>query len=183
MERESNKRRRQEQIRMIALNTVQLAGLLALAVAVPNALSGFKRLGLVPGSRQKESLKRSYTRLIKNGLLRYEGRYVRLTQKGKSELARLLQRSATKPKRWDGKWRVLIFDIPERKKSLRERIRHVIIEIGFVRLQDSVWVYPYDCEDLVTLLKADLRVGFDLLYLIVDRMEGDMHVKQMFGLP
>ena len=54
--------------------------------------------------------------------------------------------------------------------------------IGFVRLQDSVWVYPYDCEDLITLLKADFRVGKDVLYLIVDSIENDKYLRAEFNL-
>lgn len=56
------------------------------------------------------------------------------------------------------------------------------MEIGFIRLQDSVWIYPYDCEDLLTLLKADLKVGKDLLYMIVDSLEGDAKIRLFFGL-
>ena len=56
------------------------------------------------------------------------------------------------------------------------------MHIGFVRLQDSVWVYPYDCEDLIVLLKADFKIGKDVLYMIVDEMEGDTHLRKEFGL-
>jgi len=109
---------------------------------------------------------------------------LRLTQKGESVLRTLEARNYAqqKPSRWDGKWRVLIFDIPEYRKSTREKIRRTVMEIGFIRLQDSVWIYPYDCEDLLTLLKADLKVGKDLLYMIVDSLEGDAKIRLFFGL-
>lgn len=55
-------------------------------------------------------------------------------------------------------------------------------DIGFVRLQDSVWVYPYDCEDFIALLKAELKVGKDVLYAIVDTIEFDKHIRRHFGL-
>lgn len=54
--------------------------------------------------------------------------------------------------------------------------------LGFVRLQDSVWVYPYDCEDLITLLKADLKVGKDVLYVVADRIEYDQPLRTLFDL-
>ena len=54
--------------------------------------------------------------------------------------------------------------------------------IGFMRLQDSVWIYPYDCEDLLTLLKADFKVGRDMLYMVVDQLEYDVSLKVRFGL-
>ena len=78
---------------------------------------------------------------------------------------------------------MLIFDIPEKRKPLREKIRSTLLSIGFLRLQDSVWIYPYQCEDLVNLLKADFKVGKDLLYLIVDSIENDKFFRKSFGLP
>ena len=51
-----------------------------------------------------------------------------------------------------------------------------------MRLQDSVWIYPYPCEDLINLLKADFKVGKDLLYLIVNFIENDKWLKRLFGL-
>ncbi len=91
--------------------------------------------------------------------------------------------AAQRPKRWDGKWRVLIFDIPERKKTLRDKMRLTLSSVGFVRLQQSVWLYPYDCEDLIVLLKTDFKIGRDLLYLIVDALEYDIPFRKHFNLP
>src|SRR3989339_239988 len=86
------------------------------------------------------------------------------------------------PKCWDKKWRVLIFDIPEKRKYLREKIRNTLGAIGFSQLQKSVWVYPYDCEDLIALLKADFKVGKDVLYVIADKIEYDAPLRAKFGL-
>ena len=77
---------------------------------------------------------------------------------------------------------MLIFDIPEYRKGTRDKIRYTLQTIGFVHLQHSVWIYPYDCEDLITLLKADFRIGRDMLYMIVDSLEGDATIKKRFGL-
>jgi len=51
-----------------------------------------------------------------------------------------------------------------------------------VRLQDSVWIYPYNCEEFVVLLKAELGLGRDVLYLIVDRVEDDLALRIHFKL-
>ena len=77
---------------------------------------------------------------------------------------------------------MLVFDIPERRRAVRTKIRAALISLGFVRLQDSVWVYPYDCEDLITLLKTDFKVGKDVLYVIADRIEFDKPLRILFGL-
>ena len=75
-----------------------------------------------------------------------------------------------------------LFDIREGRKSLRERIQRTLRAIGFRRLQDSVWVYPHDCEDLITLLKSDFKIGKDVLYLVVDQLEYDAPLKAHFHL-
>ena len=65
---------------------------------------------------------------------------------------------------------------------VRERIRKILSGLGFVRVQDSVWLYPYDCEDIIALLKTDLRIGKEMLYLIVDMLEGDEAFRNHFSL-
>src|SRR6185503_5238760 len=87
-----------------------------------------------------------------------------------------------RPKRWDRKWRIVIFDINEKKRKLRDQIRNLLVSLGFIRLQNSVWVYPYDCEDIIWLIKSNVGVGKDILYLIVDEIENDKHLLKSFGL-
>ena len=184
LEQESKRRTRSAHIRAAILSSVKLAGLLAVALAVPNAISGLHKLGIIPSSRSGETLKRSYSRLVAKGFLMFDGRHYRLTKRGDQELRFFEERNfkIRKPRRWDKKWRVLVFDIPERQRSLRNKIRHTLQQIGFVRLQDSVWIFPYDCEDLVMLLKADFCVGYRMLYMVVDQLEGERRLKQEFGL-
>lgn len=61
---------------------------------------------------------------------------------------------AIKDKKWDGIWRVVLFDIPIRFTKGREGLRFKLKEFGFYQMQKSVWVYPYACEREV-LLVAD----------------------------
>ena len=72
--------------------------------------------------------------------------------------------------------------MPEKRKGLRDKIRLTLNSIGFVKLQDSVWVYPYPCEDLIVLLKADFKIGKDLLYIIADSVENDSELQKLFNL-
>ena len=55
-------------------------------------------------------------------------------------------------------------------------------ECGFLCIQKSVWISPYDCEELVALVKAELRIGKDALYVIVDSIENDGWIKKHFKL-
>lgn len=158
--------------------------MLAVAAVAPNVLGAMGKLGILPNKRQKEFVENSRVRLVRNGLLKYQDRFLVLTPKGEKALRRLQLKEyqLKKPKRWDGKWRVLIFDIPEKNRKLRWQIRHTLQMIGFIRLQQSVWLYPYDCEDVMTLLKADFKVGRKVLYMVVDALEFDTPYRAHFGL-
>jgi hypothetical protein len=143
-----------------------------------------ERLGLLSLSYTDTStIARTKRELIQQGYLKEEKGKLRLTKKGTTALSILEARQKLKKqRRWDGRWRVLIFDVPEYRKTVRDKIRHTLHDIGFFRLQDSVWIYPYDCEDFITLLKADLKIGKDVLYMIVDELEGDRRIREQFGL-
>jgi len=57
-----------------------------------------------------------------------------------------------KPAGWDKKWRLVIFDIPEKIKRGREALRDKLKELGFFKLQHSVWIYPYQCRDEINFI-------------------------------
>jgi len=182
LERENKKRVQKANLKKIILQTVAGAGLISAALIAPNALSALDKLGLIP--RGRVNVNRSRGRLIEKGLIKYVGKFIKLTQKGEKELRKLEIKdfSIEKPKKWDKKWRILIFDIPEYRRKIREDIRRTLINIGFIKLQNSVWIYPYDCEDYINLIKADLGIGKDVLYMIVDFLEHDQDLKKQFNL-
>jgi len=187
MEKEVKIRAVKRKIQDAVLGVIATAGVLSVAMVAPNALQALKIFGLDKKliRHKKRSISLSRERLLQAGLIEYKkDGFLSLTKKGEYKLDEMERKNYVleKPKRWDGKWRVLIFDIKENRKSLRDRIRATLMAVGFIHLQDSVWVYPYDCEDLVSLMKVDFKIGNDLLYLIVEKMENDFNLKKRFGL-
>ncbi len=184
LENSAKIKRRKRNVRKFILQAVATAGVLSVAAVAPGVVGAMAKLGIIPTKRQKEIVKRSRQRLVEKGLLEYKNKTLRLTKKGEATLRviSVADFKSAKPKKWDRKWRVLIFDIKEYHRSLRDKIRRTLNSIGFVHLQHSVWIYPYDCEDLITLLKADFKVGKDLLYMIVDELEHDMSLRKSFGI-
>lgn len=142
------------------------------------------KLGLVPKRRQNEYVSSSASKLARRGLLFYDGKRYCMTPKGEYLLHQwqFADFRLERPKRWDRKWRVIVFDIPEKKRRVRDRIRIMFRSAGFFLLQDSVWVYPYDCEDVLTLLKSELGVGKNVLYMIVNELENDKRLREHFDL-
>jgi len=112
-------------------------------------------------------------------------RYPRLTKLGQEHMQRLQIGAVqiVKPRVWDGKWRIVIFDIRENQSSIRTKVRRLLQQLGFLQLQKSVWVHPYDCEELITLIKADLQIGRNILYIIADVIEYDKPLREHFDLP
>jgi phenylacetic acid degradation operon negative regulatory protein len=64
-----------------------------------------------------------------------------------------------KPKEWDGKWRIVLFDIPEKDRIFRDILREHLYTLNFHKLQHSVFVSPYSFEksilELVALYSAE----------------------------
>ena len=108
---------------------------------------------------------------------------IRLTEKGRRELLKYqLKEKSLKKQRWDKKWRIFIFDIEEKRRYARDRMRGDMQAFGFVRLQDSVWVYPYAYEQIVTLLKAQYKIGKEMLYIVAEEVEDEGWLKKKFKL-
>ena len=56
-------------------------------------------------------------------------------------------------KKWDKKWRMVIFDIPEAKRPARDQIRRLLKDLGFLKLQISVWVHPLPCLEQFRIIR------------------------------
>lgn len=184
LEEQSRKRGGREHLQKMILQIVADVGMLSIALVAPNVAKSMHKLGLVPKRRQYEYISSSASKLVKRGLLFYDGKRYCMTSKGEDILRKwqFTDFKLERPKKWDRKWRVIIFDIPEKKRKIRDQIRVLFRSAGFYLLQDSVWVYPYDCEDILTLLKSELGVGKDVLYMIVDELENDKHLRDFFDL-
>jgi len=172
-------------VQRIVLQTIAAAGVMGVAVVAPNVLGAMYKLGIPLSIRQDNTVARARKRLVEKGLLSYERGKLRLTNKGSralkhTDFSKYGQQNIRR--RWDGRWRLIVFDIPEKKRVLRDKIRNILVAVGFIRLQDSVWIYPYNCEKLITLLKAELKIGKDLLYIIADEIEYDTPYRTHFKL-
>lgn len=175
-------------MRNIAIATIGIAGVIAVAAVAPNIFKLLGKSGTL--TRLKYQSKGVLTRLKIKGEVEFierEGmKYVQLTKRGEAVFALEQQRltlTQAKPRRWDRRYRLVMFDIPEKRKHVRELLRHEMREIGFLRIQDSAWIYPYDCEEFIALLKTDLHIGKDVLYAVIEEIENDARIRTHFGLP
>ena len=86
------------------------------------------------------------------------------------------------PNKWDGKWRIVIFDIPNKYKQVRDIFRMRLKQLGLKQLQESVYVSPYKCFEEIEFLRELYGVAFTVSYLLVEKIENDNHLKNDFDL-
>lgn len=140
-------------------------------------------------ARDKQRFTNTFNNLKRRGLIEVdrEGHdvHVSLTKEGEWVTGRFEfnELEITRPKRWDGKWRVIAFDIPHEYRVKRDIFRTKLKELGFYSLQKSVWVYPYECKREIKLVKDFLGLSEDdIRILLVEKIEDDMHLREVYGL-
>jgi len=105
-----------------------------------------------------------------------------LTKKGKNKIVEIQTEQITlkKPEKWDGKWRVVIFDIPEKHKKSRDILREKLKELNFYQLQKSVWTCPYPCEEVIWALCEIFEIVPFVDILITEKIYNDAEIKKHF---
>ena len=163
---------------------------MSVALVAPNILKSLETLKILrlDDGRTNTRINRSLKTLVINKEVKFiqknNRKYLTLTDAGEQKLKKwaLQDFRIKKPRKWDKKWRIIAFDISEKRKKERNLIRFTLSRIGFVKLQNSVWLYPYDCEEFITLLKTDFQLGKTLLYIVADEIEGDKLLLKHFDL-
>ncbi len=70
-----------------------------------------------------------------------------LTKEGLSKALKASFIVTGKKKRKDGKWTMLIFDVPEKHRKSRDLLRSVLHNLGYKIFQKSAWITPYDVSE------------------------------------
>ncbi len=84
--------------------------------------------------------------------------------------------------KWDKKWRMVIFDIPENQKKARNALRQKLQELGFYQLQKSVWVHPHECRSEIDFIIEFFNISPYVRLAEVSRFDGDELIKKEFNL-
>ena len=156
--------------------------------------SDFNSLFLYPSMYPKWPREKYYSRVeLSSGLYSLQrGGYVasrkdgavELSEKGVKEILKYKMINKQHEKPWDGKWRVIIFDIKEATRKDRDYLRLQLKWIGFRELQKSVWVFPYEIrEELREFIKlCKFKFAGDVRFLLVDEIDPDFSLRADFSL-
>lgn len=182
---------KQEKIKSIAkvvLEVVGVAGVLTIATIAPNSVQMLKIFGLNDKKYKTKSVYSSLKRMQNQRLIEITDKgdetTISITEKGKKKFLSYNFETMTVliPKKWDGKWRIVGFDIPEKKKQAREALRNKMRELGFITLQKSLFILPYDCKKEIEFIGEFFRVNKYIIYIEATFINNQEYYKEQFGL-
>lgn len=188
-------RERYNKITKEILLTIAFAGMLVVASTSPYFLINIARAIIknrkyIKNKTNEEKIINSLKRLRKNSLIilreKEDGKFlVQLTNKGKKKIEEIdiENMKIQKQQNWDKKWRIIIFDIPDKhKKRARDALRERLQKLNFYKLQKSVWACPYPCEKEVQFLCEFFNITSFVNIITADKIYDDIKLKKYFNL-
>jgi CRISPR-associated endonuclease Cas2 len=121
--------------------------------------------------------RKGWVEIVENG----SERFIKLTKNGELEA---LMSKARMPRhgRWDGKWRVIIYDIPEEASNKRDMFRRLLKINGYIQLQASVFVSPHSLNrEAIAYLKETGLINY-IRIMKVEEMDNDGDLRKKFKL-
>lgn len=109
-------------------------------------------------------------------------KYAELTMEGKKHSQNLLLSDIVinRPGKWDGKWRVVIFDVPEKLHYNRDRFRDYLKSLNFIQVQQSVYVYPFECTNEISILSQALNISDFVTIMVSEIIQGENKIIESF---
>jgi DNA-binding transcriptional regulator PaaX len=134
---------------------------------------------------RKRDFNREIKRLEKRGFIALtktpKGYLVKILEKGRRGYQKTQLRDLKLLReKWDGKWRLFIFDIPEDQKADRDYLRKKLKNLGMYNIQRSVFAYPYDCRKELSFVADYYKVEKYTTYAEVSRIDIDKELKHHF---
>lgn len=123
--------------------------------------------------------------LHQKGYIRFiekeDGRFIALTTEGQLE-ALLAKAKHPGPAKWDGKWRMMIFDIPEETRDKRNKLRQLLKVNNFFKLQASVYINPYPLNREAIKYLQETKLIEYIRIIKVEEMDNDKDLRKHFNL-
>ena len=169
------------------LKGLAVGGLIVTCFALPG-MAHVLALFIPENDRQRYRVRRTIESLAKRKLIeiRQSGRetIVEITEAGKRRVLRydLDEMRLEKPKRWDGWWRIVIFDIPETHRRLRNEINFRLNDLGLLPIQKSVFATPYECKKEIDFLGEYFGIRRFMTFLCAKNIDNEEALKKRSGL-
>jgi len=148
-----------------------------------------KAIGKGYAEIERQALKNAITDLYKSKILEQKENTdgsltIVLTENGKRKALtyQIDEMKIKKAQKWDKRWRIVLFDIPEKKKKIREAIRHHLKNLDFFEYQKSVFVQPYDCKNEIEYIIEFYNIRKYVRFIIADSLDNELHLINHFKL-
>ena len=100
--------------------------------------------------------------------------YLRLSSKGSAALLGI-------DRKRDGKWKMIIFDIPESQREVRDYLRTKLRQIGFKKWQNSIWITPYTLPPDLLKEMRDLSNRLFIRLIVVESINNESGLEELFN--
>ena len=175
------------------LSLLAAGSVLVLALSAPGALVVAKSLLDEKSDRDWKKFNRWYLdrtlkRLKKSKMINFDYQgdkvIVELSRLGKKKILKysLEEMKIKRPVRWDKKWRLVIYDVPNSKRKSASCFGNMLISLGMHRMQKSVFICPFPCRNEIEFLREYYRVREHVWMLTVSKFEDDFVFRKFFGL-
>ena len=148
-----------------------------------------KAIGKGYAEIERQALKNAIVDLYKSKMLEQKENNdgsltIVLTENGKRKALtyQIDEMKIKKAQKWDKKWRIVLFDIPEKKKKIREAVRHHLKNLNFFEYQKSVFVQPYDCKNEIEYIIEFYNIRKYVRFIIADSLDNELHLINHFKL-
>lgn len=151
------------------LSLISKMSFLTACIVAPNLIKLYPMLFHKKTSKEKYIFKKKIEKFEKDELIFLGGEKIELTEKGK-KILRMNQELNIEPnvEKWDKVWKVIAYDIPKNKSKERNFFQRKLKNTGFIQLQKSVWIIPFDCKEEIAIFAQDLGITPFVLYLKTD---------------
>ncbi|MFA5838476.1 MAG: hypothetical protein WC849_00860 [Candidatus Paceibacterota bacterium] len=138
--------------------------------------------------REKERIRRAIDKLQNKKYVRKYKKdgddIIEITENGRKEVLKykIDEIKIKEQKRWDGIWRIIMFDIPEKKKTARDGLTLKLIRMGCAPIQKSVFVSPYECEKEIKFIGEYFGIAKHIIFLEANKINNEDSLKNEFEL-
>lgn len=173
------------------LKFLSIGGVLTAGVLAPNSIAIFgkpldKLLNKFDKRQRERELRRVLHYMKQRGLVSYKPRDyengIILTDAGRKRIEKstYANLSIPAPKKWDKKWRIVFFDIPEAQSSKRKALTQKLRLIGYRQLQLSIWIHPFPSRAEIEAIAERNNIRRYLTYVEVESIDGEASLLKLF---
>jgi DNA-binding transcriptional regulator PaaX len=174
--------------RRLLVEVLKTGGLVTLVYTFPGMSSVILKPFIDGNKLNKREFNRTVKRLEENKLIGYkdekDGITIYLKKEGKKKALKysLDDIEIQRPDRWDKKWRLVMFDIPESKKTARNFLKRKLDDMGFVLIHKSVYVHPFPCENEIDYICALFEIKQYVRTATAEKIDNQNELKKRFEI-